>query len=216
MNIQEKQAIQQGIPSTFPLTHNESKHYKLLTSFSWSHNEKNKMKCSNTLFNVWIVLIIIIILLIHIIHNSLLSLTSLISNDLIQSRTRYSQKRDDNLNLTSAIFNKIPSQSIIVSGTFYANIVRNILDLLIHSKDTLINNDVTVCHPILSSQDFNNYIIVITLLVLTIISQLIEVSMIHIKICKCLCNDLTYRNNSIVRFLNENIVCEPLELIHIR
>ncbi|CAH8475979.1 unnamed protein product [Schistosoma guineensis] len=178
---QEKQAIQQGIPSTLPLTHNESKHYKLLTSFSWSHNEKNKMKCSNTLFNVWIVLIIIIILLIHIIHNSLLSLTSLISNDFIQSRTRYSQKRDDNLNLSSAIFNKIPSQSIIVSGTFYANIVRNILDLLIHSKDTLINNDVTVCHPILSSQDFNNHIIVITLLVLTIISQLIEVYIMRLR-----------------------------------
>ncbi|CAI2725121.1 unnamed protein product [Schistosoma spindalis] len=177
---QEKQAILQGIPSTFPLTHNESKHYKLLTSFSWSHNEKNKMKCSNTLFNVWIVLIIIIILLIQIIHNSLLSLTSLISNDFIQPRTRYSHN-DDNLNFSSEIFNKIPYQSIIVSGTFYENIVRNILDLLIHSKDTIINNDVTVCHPISSSQDFNDNIIVITLLVLTIISQLIEVYIMRLR-----------------------------------
>ncbi|CAH8484983.1 unnamed protein product [Schistosoma rodhaini] len=177
---QEKQVILQGIPSTFPLTHNESKHYKMLTSFSRSHIEKNKMKCSNTLFNIWIVIIVIILLLIHVIQNSLLSLTSFISNDFIQSRTRSSQN-DDTLNDGSEIFNKIPHYSIIVSGTFYANIVRNILDILIQSKDTIINSDVTVCHPILISQDFNNNIIITTLLVLTIISQLIEVYIMRLR-----------------------------------
>ncbi|XP_018649197.1 hypothetical protein Smp_154800 [Schistosoma mansoni] len=172
--------------------------------FNQLTSEMNKgmdhLKQSNSLLNYieemrsfisWLLLVLSLVIMIQLIikaiifRNSWLSKitfdNSYITSEYIQqSRTRSSQN-DDTLNDGSEIFNKIPHYSIIVSGTFYANIVRNILDILIQSKDTIINSDVTVCHPILISQDFNNNIIITTLLVLTIISQLIEVYIMRLR-----------------------------------
>ncbi|KAK4473625.1 hypothetical protein MN116_002977 [Schistosoma mekongi] len=175
---QEKLAIIQDLPSTFPLTQHEWKHYKMLSSFSWTQNEKNKMKNSGILHIKCMVLIIAIMLINHMIHISLPSLSY--SHNVTHSRSRY-LRNDDYSDPDSVLSNEILHQTIITGGIFFTKIMKNIIDLFIQIRNIKINNDATVCRPIQNSQDINNYTIIITLIILSIISQLTQVYAMRLR-----------------------------------
>ncbi|CAH8441904.1 unnamed protein product [Schistosoma turkestanicum] len=173
---QEKQAVQQGHRPTLPLTPDESEHYKMLFDLSWSHREKSTITNANILHNMWIFIIIMIILFIHAMNSCLLSLALLISHDFFQSKRIFK----DYLNTDPLKLNDAPKYSIFFNGAFYQNFLYDIINARLQLKHRMLYKKIISCRPSVNSLHFNNMLIV-TLIVLTILSQLTEVYLMRLR-----------------------------------
>ncbi|CAH8473498.1 unnamed protein product [Heterobilharzia americana] len=172
---QEKRAVIQGLIPTLPLIRNEANIYKKLTSFSWTKDEVSRLKKLNILHIIWIFLIIAIMMIDYAVHNALYSVASVFSADPVPSTPASIHNDYDYYGAEYDHTQTVPHHTIIKGDTFYANIVKSMISLLIPLRDKLVNIDATICQPKSNPPNPTNNAVIILLLFLIISSVLFEV-----------------------------------------
>ncbi|VDQ15558.1 unnamed protein product, partial [Trichobilharzia regenti] len=162
--------MMQGLVPTIPLIKDEPNIYKTLTNIGWTKHEQSKLKKLNILLIIWTFLIIAVVATDHSVHNALYSLAPLFSADFIQSSRAYIYNDDYYFELEYDRLEGLSHQPVIKGDTFYANILKSMVSLLIPLKDTVISIDATVCRPKPNPPSRASNAIIIFLLFLTYLS----------------------------------------------